>query len=98
MKSPLGYTLGMTVAHPSKYFTSNLKKILHLLLKLYGMSSLRDRHLCVFSGLLLFVRKTPLCCTVTSTGSMTVAHPSKYCTPKKLIQLELMLFGAAVIA
>ena len=31
---------------------------------------------------------------------MTVAHPSKYftSTPKKLIQLELMLLGAAVIA
>ena len=62
--------------------------------------SLRDRHLCVFSGvLLLFVRKTPLCCTVTSTGSMTVAHPSKYftSTPKKLIQLELMLFCCEVM-
>jgi len=32
-------------------------------------------------------------------NSMTVAHPPKYftSTPKKLIQLELMLFGAAVI-
>ena len=31
---------------------------------------------------------------------MTVAHPSKYftSTPKKLIQFELMLLGAAVIA
>ena len=83
----------MTVARPSKYFTNTLKKILHPLLKLCGMRSLRDSHLCVFSGALLqFVRKTPLCCTVASTGSMTVAHPSKYftSTPKKLIQLELM--------
>jgi len=38
--------------------------------------------------------------SVTSTGSITVAHPSKYftSTPKKLIQLELMLFSGEVIA
>jgi len=37
-------------------------------------------------------RKRNFGCTVSSTGSMTVAHPSKYftSTPKKLIQLELM--------
>jgi len=92
----------MTVAHPSKYFTSTPKKLIQLELMLFGAVVMGgDRHLCVFSGvLLLFVRKTPLCCTVTSTGSMTVAHPSKYftSTPKKLIQLELVLLGAAVIA
>jgi len=42
----------MTVACPSKYFTSTPKKLIQLELMLYGMRSLRDGHLCVFSGVL----------------------------------------------
>ena len=92
----VSWTGSMTVAHPSKYFTSTLKKILHLLLKLYGMRSLRDSHLCVFSGVLLhFVRQTWFGCTVSWTGSMTVAHPSKYFTStlKKILHPLLKLCG-----
>ena len=93
--SSTGSIITITMAHSSKYFTSTPKKLIQLELMRLVARSLRDSHLCVFSGALLhFVRKTPLCCTVSSTGSMTVAQPSKYftSTPKKLIQLELSVW------
>jgi len=42
----------MTVAHPSKYFTSTPKKLIQLELMPLVLWSLRDSQTCVFSGAL----------------------------------------------
>jgi len=45
----------MTVAHPSKYFTSTPKKLIQLELMPLVLWSLRDSQTCVFSGAFCFV-------------------------------------------